>query len=155
MTERTTIQNGSDFLKHYGIKGMRWGVRRSEKQLAAARAANLADSEDAARAKDVARKIQSAGGRTSSISNEDMQLLINRMNLEKNYKNILAQEAKAKKENSKFWKGKKKVDEIMSVYDTVNKASKPVRQLAKALDDASNFEKQAKDWDWKKDATGS
>lgn len=155
MNERTTIQNGSDFLQHYGIKGMRWGVRRSEKQLAKARAAEQADADDAARAKEVAKKIQSAGGRTSSISNADMQLLIKRMNLERNYKNMMAQEARAKKENSKFWKGKKKVDEIMSVYDTVNKVVKPVRTAAKALDDASNFEKQAKDWDWKKDVAGS
>lgn len=150
MTDSKKIQNGSDFLEHYGIKGMRWGVRRSEKQLAKARAKE-SDSDDAARAKKVAKKIQSQGGRTSSISNADMQLLINRMNLEKNYKTLMAQEAKIKKENSKLFKGKKKVDEIMGYYDTVTKVYRPIQQLGKTLDDMGNFEKQAANWDWKKD----
>jgi predicted transcriptional regulator len=152
----TRNQNGrsKDSLEHFGIKGMRWGVRRSEKELARARSGSPKDSEDAARAKEVARKIRSAKGRTSSVSNEDLQLLVSRMNLERNYKNMMAQEAKMKKENSKFWRGKKKVDDILGVYETASKVMKPIRTAAKAIDDKGNFEKQAKNWDWKKDVAG-
>lgn len=35
--EQSSFESGSDFLEHYGVKGMRWGVRRSPEERAAAR----------------------------------------------------------------------------------------------------------------------
>lgn len=37
MSSSTFEDNGREYLEHYGVKGMRWGVRRSEAERAAAR----------------------------------------------------------------------------------------------------------------------
>lgn len=69
------------FLSHYGIKGMKWGVRRS-------RGANgrVSTSEDAARASATLQKIKKGG--TKSVSDSDLQHLNNRLQLEKKYSEI-------------------------------------------------------------------
>lgn len=46
MTTELTYEN---YLKHYGVKGMKWGVRRSEEQLAAARGARKTERAKATR----------------------------------------------------------------------------------------------------------
>jgi len=59
-------------LKHYGILGMKWGVRtRSER-----------GSSDHKRASSLKRK------RLSDLSNEELKHLTTRMNLEQQYKNL-------------------------------------------------------------------
>lgn len=66
-------------LAHYGVRGMKWGVRRSAKQLARAAASRESESEDYATAKAAASKPVSA------LSNQEMQTLITRLNLEQQY----------------------------------------------------------------------
>lgn len=61
-------------IAHYGVKGMKWGVRRKStgpKEV----------SEDAAKAAGAATKAKTKG--KQSLSNEEMQALVTRMNLEK------------------------------------------------------------------------
>jgi hypothetical protein len=75
-----------DVLAHYGVKGMKWGVRRSKRQLDS-------DSPDAARAKATRAKIKTNRGRTDSLSNQDLRDLVQRMNLEQQYSQLSANRA--------------------------------------------------------------
>lgn len=74
----------SDFLAHYGVKGMKWGVRR------AAKGPSAAEAEKKATVKTAVRK---QGIRT--VSNKDLQDAINRMNLEQQFKRLSVNERPA------------------------------------------------------------
>ena len=67
---------GAEFLEHFGVKGMRWGVRRSQTVLDRESA-----SDDYKRASEAKAKLKKSGAQ--SLSNKEMQDLVNRMNLEK------------------------------------------------------------------------
>jgi hypothetical protein len=67
-------------LAHFGVKGMRWGVRRSRSQLDG----GSDDHKNAVAARTKAKK-----GGTKSLSNKELQDLINRMNLEQQYKRVV------------------------------------------------------------------
>ena len=60
-----------DILKHYGIKGMKWGVRRK-------RGSDGRVSKDYSESRKLLKK------RTSSLSNEDIRKINKRLNLEQN-----------------------------------------------------------------------
>lgn len=79
-----------DVLTHYGIKGMKWGVRRANPS------GGDSSSDDAKRA--VALKAKVAKGGVNSLSNKELQDYVTRMNLEKQYKDAgpktASQEAK-------------------------------------------------------------
>lgn len=71
-------------LTHFGIRGMKWGVRRSRAQLARNHSANLTDSVDAVRARETLTTIRSKGS-LSAVSDADLNHLINRLNAEKRF----------------------------------------------------------------------
>lgn len=58
-------------LKHYGVLGMKWGVRRKR-----------TPSADSVRAKNLRKK------KTSELSNQELKELNNRLQLEQNHKNL-------------------------------------------------------------------
>ncbi len=62
-------------LTHYGVKGMKWGVRRSEAQLA--RAAEKRGQKRAAR--------DEQKNKIKNMSDDDLRSAINRMNMERQY----------------------------------------------------------------------
>ena len=68
------IQN--DDLVHFGIKGMHWGIRRSQTVLD-----REAPSDDYRRATEAKTKLKKSG--SQALSNKEMQDLVTRMNLEK------------------------------------------------------------------------
>ena len=80
-------------LKHYGVLGMKWGVRRSQKQLARIdrRAKKKGWSEDA----ETAAKIKTK--KLKQMSNADLKKLNERMRLENEYKNLNKQQKNAGK----------------------------------------------------------
>lgn len=114
-------------LAHHGIKGMKWGVRRSASALARSRAKGPAH-EDAAVAKATAHQIKKGG--TSSVSNKDLQALVTRMNLEQQYGKLKANKP------SRFKSGHAHVKTVLSVGKTVNDvhsvATGPVGKAIKA-----------------------
>lgn len=97
-----------NFLSHHGIKGMKWGVRRDRGS------DGRVVSEDAAQVKATSKKLKKHG--KDSLSNQELQTLINRMNLERNLNSVQA---------SKESKGKKMAKEILG-----NIAKQQVSRLA-------------------------
>lgn len=76
-------------LSHYGIKGMKWGVRRTDAQISSAKAAPRPQlSDDAKTANRLNTKIQNKG--TGSLSNQEMRQFLERMNLERQYSQMMA-----------------------------------------------------------------
>lgn len=70
------------FLQHYGIKGMKWGVRRSDAQLAKTSPTKGASKD----VKNVQRLLKTANASgTKALTNQEMQAVISRMSLEKQY----------------------------------------------------------------------
>ena len=65
-------------LAHHGVKGMKWGVHRSRSARAAAKA-----HPDAVKATKL--KERAKGGKTDALSNEELQHLVQRLNLEKQF----------------------------------------------------------------------
>lgn len=96
-------------LSHYGVKGMKWGVRRTPEQLGRARKARKARkaaakeqkkvdrtrpaSEDAVKAATYRRVAKNAG--TSSLSNQELDALLKRVNLEERYVAALGADQKS------------------------------------------------------------
>lgn len=72
----------SDQLVHYGIKGMRWGIRRTEAQLARARGKKT-DGDASVREK---RKADLSKRRT--LSTEEIKSKIERLKLEQEFKRL-------------------------------------------------------------------
>ena len=79
----------SGALSHYGIKGMKWGVRRSDAQLARAKSSPRPQlSEDAKNVNRLHEKIETKG--TGSLSNQEMRQFLERMNLERQYSQMMS-----------------------------------------------------------------
>ena len=75
------IQN-SAILQHHGILGQRWGVRRTEAQLSRANRTSEKESSDYKKVSELKKKP------VSSLSNEELRILNNRLQAETQYKNI-------------------------------------------------------------------
>jgi len=112
------MREAGEFLTHYGVKGMKWGVRKSDSSSGGSSAAKppSADYKTAASAQ---RKIDTGG--THTLSNQELQGLINRMNLERQYHNMTAQHG----------------SEMNRGLDTVKKALK----VGKTVEDVRKFMK--------------
>ena len=99
----SSLESVENVLKHYGVKGMKWGVRRSEAQLASAREVTVTQkrpgtyakatggkklpiSDDAKAALEARQKARAST--TDALSNKELQALVNRMNLEQQYSNL-------------------------------------------------------------------
>ena len=90
-------------LSHFGVKGMHWGVRKNSgnkpsgvtvrevpgQGVKTSGGHNLGPSHDAVRAAQ-AQQIAKASG-THALSNQELQLLVTRMNLERQYSTLTTQ----------------------------------------------------------------
>lgn len=93
-----------DVLTHYGVKGMHWGVRRNRSS------GSTPTSSDAARAKTHAETAKRHGA--SALSNKELQDLVTRMNLERQYSTL--------KGETQVKKGQKVIKEILGLGRTAN-----------------------------------
>lgn len=94
-------------LAHHGIKGMKWGVRRSRSQIDAAPASSDTLTIDKHKA------TVKAGG-TRALQTSELQQLVTRMNLERQYKDLLDKEPNAYKN------GQSAVKKVLAVGKTAN-----------------------------------
>jgi hypothetical protein len=69
-----------DYLAHYGVKGMKWGVRRKRKDDVEKRPTT---SSDAKKAKGLQKSVDNKG--VGHLSNKELQDVINRMELQQKY----------------------------------------------------------------------
>ena len=85
----------SNTLKHYGILGMKWGIRRTPEQLTRAKAHVDAASGMVKEAKNInnaVSSVRSTSGKKdlSSMSDQELRERVNRMNMEQQYSMLSA-----------------------------------------------------------------
>lgn len=80
-------------LEHFGIKGMKWGVRRTPEQLARARGKTTTSTKEERHAKLLkTTKASTLYKYRSELSNKEMQERINRINMERQLKELSRKE---------------------------------------------------------------
>lgn len=105
------------FLAHYGIKGMKWGVRRADSSSGGTSKPEA--SSDSKMASAAQSKINQGGVR--SVSNHELQLLVNRMNLERQYSQLQTQ-------------NKSELDRGLQVTQKILKTGKTVEDVRRFLE---------------------
>lgn len=108
-----------DSIEHFGVKGMKWGVRRSREQRANAKKEETQRHQDHQRARELMKK------KVSTLSNEELAFVNQRRQLEANY---------AKLNPAKSARRKKKIENHLATLGLIEKTftatQQPVAQLA-------------------------
>lgn len=100
-------------LAHHGVSGMKWGHRKgSSESSSKSPAAPIHASADHIQAETHKAKINAHG--VKSLSNNELQTVLTRMNLEQQHRNLQSQKP------TKFEVGHKHVKRILSVAKTLN-----------------------------------
>lgn len=108
--------SGLDAIVHYGIRGMRWGIRRSRQEIDTS-----PDAPEHTRARTLQTVAQKSG--TRKLTNKDLEDLNKRLNLEKNYKQLVSNEKdKASINKAAGWFGSKILKVGDMAVDEVAKA---------------------------------
>jgi hypothetical protein len=97
-----TIYSDPNFLQHYGVKGMKWGVRKDNKVVKAFKKSwnNQLGVKAYKGVKRVVTKQpykKSNYAKTRKLSDQELRTRINRLQMEKQYRDLLAQDQIAAK----------------------------------------------------------
>lgn len=115
-----TLTRVNNFMEHFGVKGMKWGVRRrdgsdgdsgSNPTTKKGGSDSDASKTDAQRAREIHAKARKSG--IGNLSNEEMQTLVTRMSLEAKYSQITKQQGMINR-------GREFVNRQMKTGKTVN-----------------------------------
>lgn len=88
----------TDELRHYGVLGMRWGVRRTPAQLARARGKLTRSTSDSDKNTSSDSSTNKPAKKSiSSMTDSELQAAVNRLNLEKRYKELNPEKVSAGK----------------------------------------------------------
>lgn len=120
----------TDELCHYGVLGMRWGVRRSDAQLARARKSRKSkrSSEDDHEDYTKAHSTKSV----KSMSNAELRERNNRLQMEKQYADLTKKQSKGKKLVTAFVATATTLAAVTQAYGTYKKVAGPA--VNKGLD---------------------
>lgn len=114
----------SEYISHFGIKGMRWGIRRYQNKdgsLTQEGKRRYSKSEDAEEVERIRKK------KISEMSNKELETAVRRMNLERQYKDLRSNEIS---------NGKRKAKEVLDYANTAsqfyNLYNSPMGKAAKS-----------------------
>ena len=129
-----------DELMHYGVKGMRWGVRKADRvptgvalttrpgrKVKAKGGKFEAPSEDAKKAATLKQKAK--GSSTDSLSNQELKQMIERMQLEANYQRLTQQKSGSELVKKLFLDPKYRNRQV----EGLSELTMPVRKTARAV----------------------
>lgn len=124
-TLKITHQDVDAFLAHFGVRGMKWGVRRGRS------ASSGPVSSDAARAHVLKTQVKTSG--TRSLNNEELQHLVTRMNLEQQFGRLTESSPSSVSKGQKFVKGAVSAGKLgLDAYKTGNEIKKTIDSLSTA-----------------------
>lgn len=109
LTKMTKIIESDDELKHFGVKGMRWGVRKDRNRVTSAQKNQKPERDEHGRSlvKTTNSPIKRLTSPVSSLTDAELQARVNRIRLEKDYKEL------TKKDWSTVQKGLKFATDIL------------------------------------------
>lgn len=119
----------NNYLMHYGVKGMKWGVRHdrpssAERKARRKRRLSIARNYTGGRGSDALRVARRQD--INTMSNQELQLHVNRLNLERQYRSLTAVDINR---GQNYMKTANKYDaSIKAIY---NKSGNTARKIAK------------------------
>ena len=117
---QSAIERTDAFLTHFGIRGMKWGVRRSRGPGGTV-SSGIAKPKAGEPDEVAAIKQKAASSGFHSLTNNEMSVLVNRMNLQTNYAKMTARPSKlevGRKFIDNQLKNGKTINEMMTFYNS-------------------------------------